>query len=52
MVKLKRNSKTGIVESYRNGKKIGSVYSMGDVIYGTDRSKPNKQKTGSHRSEK
>lgn len=30
MVELRRNKKTGIVESFRNGKKIGEVITMGD----------------------
>lgn len=31
MVELRRNKKTGIVESFRNGKKIGEVITMGDT---------------------
>ena len=30
MVELRRNKKTGIVESFRDGKKIGKVITMGD----------------------
>jgi len=34
MVELKRNPKTGVVESFRNGKKIGEVITMGDTTKG------------------
>ena len=32
MIEFKRNKKTGIVESWENGKKIGEVITMGDII--------------------
>lgn len=32
MIQFKRNPKTGIVEAYRDKKKIGSVVTMGDKI--------------------
>ena len=35
-VNLKRNKKTGEVLAYENGKKIGSVLTMGDMIDGKD----------------
>ena len=31
MVELRRNKKTGIVESFRDGKKVGKVITMGDT---------------------
>lgn len=30
MITFKRNKKTGIVEAFRNGKKIGEIITMGD----------------------
>ena len=30
MIELKRNGKTGVVESYKNGKKLSKVITMGD----------------------
>ena len=32
MILLKRNKKTGIVESWKNGKKIGMVITIGDEV--------------------
>lgn len=32
MIELRRNKKTGIVESFKNGKKIGQVITMGDDV--------------------
>ncbi len=32
MIEFKRNKKTGIVEVWENGKKIGEVITMGDII--------------------
>lgn len=32
MIELRRNKKTGVVESFKNGKKIGQVITMGDTI--------------------
>lgn len=32
MVELRRNKKTGIVEAFRNGKKVGEIVTMGDDI--------------------
>ena len=43
MTEIKRNDKTGIVEVWKDGKKIGRIYSTGD---GTDRQeikKPDKK---------
>lgn len=31
MVELRRNKKTGIVESFKDGKKVGEVVTMGDM---------------------
>jgi len=38
MVELRRNKKTGLVEAFRNGKKVGPIITMGDEANGTDRS--------------
>lgn len=32
MIEFKRNKKTGILEAWKNGKKIGEVITMGDEI--------------------
>ena len=32
MIEFKRNEETGILEVWKNGKKIGEVITMGDVI--------------------
>lgn len=32
MITFKRNKKTGIVEVWKNGKKTGKIYTMGDEI--------------------
>ena len=32
MIELKRNKKTGKIESWKNGKKIGEITSMGEEI--------------------
>lgn len=32
MIELKRNKETGIVESWKDGKKIGEVITMGDMV--------------------
>lgn len=32
MIEIKRNKKTGIMESWKDGKKIGEIISMGDTI--------------------
>lgn len=37
MVELKRNPKTGVVESFRNGKKVGEIITMGDTTDGNDK---------------
>lgn len=31
-IELKRNEKTGIVESWKNGKKIGEIITIGDLV--------------------
>lgn len=38
MIELKRNDKTGIVEAFKDGKKVGEVITMGDRI---KKEKPN-----------
>lgn len=32
MIELKRNPETGILEAYKDGKKVGEVVTMGDEI--------------------
>lgn len=32
MVEFKRNKKTGKLEAYKNGKRVGSVGTMGDEV--------------------
>lgn len=32
MIELRRNPDTGIVESWEDGKKIGEVITMGDMV--------------------
>lgn len=32
MIEFKRNKETGIVEAWKNGKKIGDVITMGDEV--------------------
>lgn len=49
MIELKRNKKTGIVESWKNGKKIGEVITMGDEVDGRRDSKDNRQHSESNR---
>lgn len=36
MVELRRNKKTGIVEAFKDGKKVGKVVTMGDTDKGDD----------------
>jgi hypothetical protein len=36
MIEFKRNKKTGIVEVWKDGKKIGEVVTMGDQINGNE----------------
>ena len=50
MVELRRNKKTGLIESFRNRKKVGPIITMGDETNGTDRSKGNKQSGRSNKS--
>ena len=38
MIELKRNKETGIVETWKDGKKIGEVITMGDMINGGNES--------------
>ena len=45
MIEFKRNKETGIVEAYKDGKKVGSVETMGDVILkGENDGKTNRDK--------
>ena len=32
MIEFKRNKETGLVEVWKNGKKVGEVISMGDEV--------------------
>lgn len=50
MVELRRNKKTGLVEAFRNGKKVGPIITMGDEENGTDHS--NKPQNRSDRRKK
>lgn len=34
MIKFKRNKKTGIVEVWKNGKKVGEIRTIGDDVNG------------------
>jgi hypothetical protein len=34
MIEFKRNSDTGILEVWKNGKKVGKIVTMGDEIDG------------------
>lgn len=42
MKEFKRNKKTGILEVWENGKKIGEVITMGDDINGNEKRQSNK----------
>jgi len=35
-MKFKRNKETGIVETFENGKKVGEIVTMGDLILGNE----------------
>ncbi len=48
-IKLRRDKKTGKVYSYENGKKVGAIITMGDLINGKD-DRSNKSSNRSHRS--
>lgn len=32
MIRFERNPKTGILEAYKDGKKVGEVVTMGDLV--------------------
>lgn len=34
MIEFKRNKETGVLETYKDGKKVGEVITMGDEIGG------------------
>lgn len=36
MIEFRRNEETGIVEVWKNGKKIGEVITMGDNVNGNN----------------
>lgn len=44
MVEFKRNEKTGIVEAWKNGKKVGDIITMGDDIDKEEKNKDEKKK--------
>jgi hypothetical protein len=44
MVEFKRNKKTGIVEAYKKGKKVGEIITMGDLVNGKTDSKRKNRK--------
>lgn len=44
MVEFKRNEKTGIVEAWKNGKKVGDIITMGDDIDNEEKKKAEKKK--------
>lgn len=39
MIEFKRNKETGILEAYKDGKKVGDVITMGDEINGGTRNR-------------
>lgn len=39
MIKFIRNKETGILETYKNGKKVGEVITMGDEVIKKDKKK-------------
>ena len=43
MIEFKRNKKTGILEAYKNGKKVGDILTMGDEVKDTKETKKKKQ---------
>ena len=45
MIQFKRNPKTGIVEAYKDKKKIGSVVTMGDKIKDAENFSKNLEKS-------
>lgn len=45
MIEFKRNKKTGIVEAWKDGKKVGEVITMGDMV----KKEPEKKKKRSQR---
>jgi hypothetical protein len=46
MVELIRNNETGIVEAWKDGKKIGEVHTMGDEINASEDNKSRKRSLG------
>lgn len=45
MAEFRRNKKTGILEAYKNDKKVGNIVTMGDDVNG-------KQKSNKHTASK
>ena len=43
MIEFKRNKKTGILETWKDGKKVGSVITMGDEVKKKSMDKTGKQ---------
>lgn len=42
MIEFKRNKETGILEAYKDGKKVGDVITMGDEVDGDTRNRVNR----------
>lgn len=40
MIELRRNKETGVVEAWKDGKRIGNISTMGDDIDGRTTDKP------------
>ena len=45
-VEFKRNKETGILETWKDGKKIGSVITMGDEIMHNEEKEEDRKKEG------
>ena len=48
MTEFIRNKETGILEVWKNGKKVGEVITMGDEINGTSESESDRQHSRSN----
>lgn len=44
-MEFKRNKETGILEAWKDGKKIGDIKTMGDEVNGKEKSENCKRKT-------
>lgn len=43
MIEFRRNEETGILEVWKNGKKTGEIYTMGDEILGNRKDEERKE---------